>query len=185
LLLCGAPEENLEKELGKVQRYGTNGETTGHPNPQYKDFKPYYDILQSAIENRQIPCLGGKTKDTNVKSIPKNSRKITRADLKKWIIESGPPELPKSLFSEAERNVYMARSPEAFEILSQKYLDEKKARENAEMEMERALLQLKKCKARLEQLSPFSQEDKKTNLIIIGALIEIGNVYQGDVFSSL
>jgi hypothetical protein len=79
----------------------------------------------------------------------------------------------------------MARSPEAFEILSQKYLDEKKARENAEMEMERALLQLKKCKARLEQLSPFSQEEEKTNLIIIGALIEIGNVYQGDVFSSL
>lgn len=121
LLLCDVSEENLKKELNEVERYGTNGETTSHP--RYDDFKSCYDILQGALENEQIPCLGGKDKNTNVKTIPKNSRQITRIDLKNWIIKSNPPEVPNSLFDETERKAIMVRSPEAFKLLQEK-LDE-------------------------------------------------------------
>lgn len=177
LLLCDVEEEKLQGAISRITYLG--GKVNGHFD--YPEFKTIFDTLNRAIEDDQIQ-LGTTGKYLSDKHVPQDYWTIRRQDIKEWVLKSGTPKLPVSLFDETERKAQLAVSTKSFEILHQRLESEKKARQKAEQERDGALACLKDQEKHSKTLG-FRAE--RTYLNIIGAFLEIvtGN-FKDKSFSS-
>lgn len=158
MLICGVQEEKIKHELSRARADVYGGGVSTHPDFPY--FADVAKALHEAIEKDKIPCgeygNGKGRKFLSERYVPPAARTIFRQDLKNYLLQIADPlevsELPGSLFSEAEREMHMARSPETFNILLDK---------------------LNKAEDKLKQNEKQGTTEQNTLLKIIGALLEI------------
>lgn len=135
MLICGVPEEKVKLELSRATAHVHGGGMITH-----RDFPHLADVakaLHEAIEKDKIPCgeygNGKGIKFLSQRYVLPAARTISRQDLKNYLLQIADPleasELPSSLFSEAEREMHMARSPQAFENLVEQLKELKKEKD--------------------------------------------------------
>lgn len=176
---CGIPKEEIKEILGQCKPLGENSEYNRHIliHPYIECLGYRCRLLQDAINDNllKVGRDGSRGFIQEHDRVAYSRRTINRSDLKEFIREHFPADMPKTLFDEVERKAHAAISADAYLAL-QAELEAKKAEIMRLQEKLRAVQSENESKdyqiqSMEKMIAAQPKAESTADLLIIGAII--------------